>query len=190
MRHETLSAALSRLNRAFSKRSVLSLVALLGTLFSANCSDVPTSAELGGGSDLQSMAVALKPSSSGPSWTVEQTVTSDGGLMPLDGLQVVSNFPPGALPVSETVITARMKLNAPKGQANRIEFDFQPSMTFQKPVELQLVNDYLAGASRKYILWFYDPEALRWVKQDEQFVVEGQPIVFKLSHYSGYSISR
>ena len=190
MRHESLSAALSRLNRALSKRSVLSLVALLGTLFSANCSDVPTSPELGGGSDLQSMAVALKPSSSGPEWSVEQTVTSDGGLMPLDGLQVVSNFPPGALPVESATIIARMKLNAPRGLANRIEFDFQPSMTFQTPVELRLVNTYLAGSSPKYILWYYNPGTSSWEKQAEQWVSGSYPIVFKISHYSGYAVSR
>jgi hypothetical protein len=155
MRHETLSAALSRLNRALSQRSVLSLVALLGTLFSANCSDVPTSPELGGaGSDLQ--VTGVKISATGPSWTVEQTVTNDGGLMPLDGLQVVSSFPPGSLPVNSATITARMKLNAPRGLANRIEFDFQPSMTFQMPVELRLANNYLAGTSPK-ILWLYNP---------------------------------
>jgi hypothetical protein len=189
MRHETLSAALNRLNRALSKRSVLSLVALLGTLFSANCSDVPTSPELSGpGSDLQSLAA--KPSLTGPSWTVEQTMTNQGGLMPLDGLQVVSSFPAGALPVESTTIIARMKLNAPKGRANRIEFDFQPSMTFQSPVELRLVNTYLAGTSPKYILWYYNPATSSWEKQDEQSVSEGYPIVFKLSHYSGYSVSR
>jgi len=188
MRHQSLAAALSRLNQALSKRSVLGLVALLGTLFSANCGDVPTSPELGGaGSEIQ--AVALKPSASGPEWTVEQLMTANGGMIALDGTQVVTSFPAGAL-LNDTVISARMKLNAPKGQANRIEFDFQPSMTFQKPVLLQLENDYLSGTSRKYILWFFNPSNQRWEKQDEQFIVEGSPISFKIYHYSGYSVSR
>jgi hypothetical protein len=190
MRNQSLAAALSRLNRALSKRSVLSLVAVLGTLFSANCSDVPTSPELGGAGGPEMQAAALKPSLSGPEWTVQQTVTSGGGTILLDGQQVTTTFPPGSLPVESTVVTAQMKLNAPKGQATRIDFDFQPSMTFQKPVQLQLQNDYLAGASRKYVLWYYNPEMQRWEKQDEQYVVEGSPINFKIYHYSGYSVSR
>ncbi|HWN81352.1 MAG TPA: hypothetical protein VNM87_04595, partial [Candidatus Udaeobacter sp.] len=186
MRHEPLAAALSRLNRALSKRSVLSLVALFGTLFSANCSDVPTSPELGGpSSDLHALA-AQKPSMTGPEWTVEQGMTDSGGTIALDGMQVSCSFPPGALTStgSSVLITARMKLNAPKGQANRIDFDFQPSMTFEKPVLLQLQNNYLAGVSRKYVLWFYNPDNQRWEKQDEQCIQEGQPITFKIFHYS------
>lgn len=190
MRHEPWTAALSRLNAAFSKRSVLTVVALLGTLFSANCSDMPTSPELAvPGSDLQGL-VAQKPCASGPEWTVQQTITDDGGIMLLDGSQVVCNFPPDALPFSSALITARMKLNAPRGQANRIEFDFQPSMQFEKPVKLELDSGYLAGSSRKYTLWFYNPGTCQWEKQDERTINEGTPVVFKLFHYSGYAVSR
>jgi hypothetical protein len=63
-------------------------------------------------------------------------------------------------------------------------------MEFVKPVKLILVNNYLAGTSRKYTLWFYDPEDRRWEREDEEEIKDGQPIVFDIFHYSGYAVSR
>ena len=190
MRHEPLLASLKRCQAALAKRSV-QVVALLGALLSANCGDLPTSPSdfAGSSSDLNTTAVKPKPSS-GLEWTVVQPMTNDGGYIALDGVDVVCSFPQGALPVDATTITARMKLNAPRGQATRIEFDFQPSMEFVKPVKLILVNNYLAGTSRKYTLWFYDPEDRRWEREDEEEIKDGQPIVFDIFHYSGYAVSR
>jgi hypothetical protein len=190
MRHEPLLARLKRCQAALAKRSVLSVVALLGALFSANCTDLPTSPSEFAGPTSDLNTAALRLGLSGPQWTVVQPMTNAGGVMALDGTDVVCRFPQGALPVDSTNITANMKLNASRGQATRIEFDFQPSMEFVKPVKLILVNNYLAGTSRKYTLWFYDPEDRRWEREDEEEIKDGQPIVFDIFHYSGYAVSR
>jgi hypothetical protein len=190
MRHEPLLASLKRCHAALAKRGVL-VVALLGALLSANCGDLPTSPSdfAGSSSDLNTTAVKPKPSS-GLEWTVVQPMTSDGGYIALDGVDVVCSFPRGALPVDATTITARMKLNAPRGQATRIEFDFQPSMEFKKSIKLIVSNNYLAGTNPRYTLWFFDPESGQWDREDHEDVVPGQPIIFDIFHYSSYAISR
>ena len=117
-------------------------------------------------------------------------MTDAGGLMALDGTDLVCRFPADALPVESTTITVQLKLNAARGQATRVEMDFQPSMTFEEPVELIVANNYLAGTNRKYTLWFFDPQDRRWEKQDEEEIVQGSPIIFEIFHYSGYAVSR
>jgi hypothetical protein len=191
MRHEPLLARLKRCQTALAKRSVLSVVALLGALFSTNCGELPTSPSdfAGSSSDLNVTALKPKPSS-GLEWTVVKPMTNGGGYIALDGVDVVCSFPQGALPVDATTITARMKLNAPRGQATRIEFDFQPSMEFEKPIKLIVSNNYLAGANPRYTLWFFDPEDGQWEREDHEDVVPGQPIIFDILHYSGYALSR
>lgn len=178
MCHETLLASLKCRPVGLAKRSVLSVVALLGALFSANCGDRSTSPSDSAGSfsDLE--------------WTVVQPITNDGGYMALDGADVVCSFPMGALPVDATTITARMTLNAPRSKASRIEFDFQPSMEFETPIKLIVSNNYLTGTDSTYLLWCYDPEDGEWEKVDHQDVVPGQPIIFDILHYSGYAVSR
>ena len=191
MRHQPLLARLKRCQAAVAKRSVLTVVALLGALFSANCGDQPTSPSNVAGSFSDLHATAVKPkASSGLEWTVVKPMTIDGGYIALDGGDVVCLFPQGALPGDQTTITARMKLNAPRGQATRIEFDFQPSMEFEKPIDLVISNNYLAGTNRRYTLWFFDPEQGRWEEEDHEDVVSGQPIVFDIFHYSSYAVSR
>jgi len=191
MRHEPLLASLKRCQVALAKRSVLSVVAVLGALFSANCGELPTSSSDFAASFSDRNATALKPKpASSLEWTVVKSMTNDGGYMALDGVDVVCSFPQGALPVDATTITAQMKLNAPRGQATRIEFDFQPSMEFEKPVKLIVSNNYLAGTNRRYTLWFFDPEDGRWEEEDHEDVVPGQPIIFDIFHYSGYALSR
>ena len=191
MRYERLLARLKRCPAALAKRGVLSVVALLGALFSVNCGDLSTSpSDLAGSfSDLDATAVKPKPSS-GLEWTVVQPMTKAGGYIALDGVDVVCSFPQGALPVDATTITARMKLNAPRGQATRIEFDFQPSMEFEKSIKLILSNNYLAGTSSRYTLWFFDPEDGQWEREDHEDVVPGLPIIFDILHYSSYAVSR
>jgi hypothetical protein len=191
MRYQPLKDSLKRLGDALSKRSVLSAIALLGTLFTANCSDLPTSptSALDLNNDLNAMG-GQKVCSSGPEWTVVQPMTNLGGVMLLDGWDVTQTFPSGSLSNDATTITANMKLNAPRGQATRIEFNFSPAQTFVKPVDLSISPSYLAGSNPKLTLWYYDPLQGQWVKQAEQGISGNQPVVFQIYHYSGYAVSR
>jgi hypothetical protein len=191
MRLEPLLESFKRCSAALAKRGALSAVVLLGALFSANCGEQPTSPSEFGGLSSDPNVAAMKPHvSAGPEWTVVQPMTVSGGYMALDGTDVLCSFPQGALPVDATTITARMKLNAQRGSATRIEFDFQPSMEFVKPVKLVIASNYLAGTNNKYTLWFFDPEKNRWEREDEEAIVLGRPVVFDIFHYSGYAVSR
>jgi len=191
MRCEPLLASLRRCQAALTNRQALSVIALLGMLFSANCGDLSTSPSdiAGSFSSLNATAVKPKPSSS-LEWTVVKPMTNEGGYIALDGADVVCSFPQGALPVDATTITVQMRLNAPRGQATRIEFDFQPSMEFEKSVKLILSSNYLAGTNRRYTLWFFDPQDRQWQQEDHEDVVPGQPIIFDIFHYSSYAVSR
>ena len=166
---------------------------LLGTLLIAtSCSESPTApggdplaGENPDGADIQggvwSAAGTLE-------WTVSKVMTPLGGVMLLDGLRVMSVFPSGAL-AAATPITAAMRLNAPAGQATRIDFDFQPSMSFGKPVRLVLAGDYLAG-SGPYVLWYLNPDTGAWEKLAEKMPAGNLAVTFTLDHYSQYGVSR
>ena len=193
MRYEACKNWLEGLRRAATRQRLLAVLGLFaGLLVSTSCSEMPTSPgnefELGDG--LRTNAVK-QPMASSPQWTVEQLIPASGGTMLLDGAQVVCVFPSGSLPDNEAAtITAGMKLNGVRGSATRIEFDFQPAMEFEEPIELKLHPAYLAGTSDKLILWFFDPERRKWVEQDHESINPDRMVTFKLFHYSGYAVSR
>ena len=110
--------------------------------------------------------------------------------MNLDGEQVQCSFPSGALPLPTVLITANMKLNAPRGEATRLDIDFQPSMLFTQPVTLKVDSSYLAGSGNKYTLWYFDPLQKRWLKELEQTYTAGLPVLFQITHDSAYAITR
>jgi len=110
--------------------------------------------------------------------------------MELDGQRLVCNFSRNALPVNQATITATMKLNAPQGQATRIDLDFQPSMTFEKPVTLTIEGTYLAGTGNTYTLWYFDPILRKWMRQATNVFSPSSPTTFNLYHYSAYALTR
>jgi hypothetical protein len=109
--------------------------------------------------------------------------------MLLDGPSLLCSFPLGAL-LEPRTITATMRLNGPRGEATRVEMDFQPSMNFLNPVLLVMNPSYLAGNGQRCTLWYFDPDLERWVKKAEQPVILNLPVVFLVDHFSGYAISR
>ena len=191
MRYQACKNWPERLLAAATRQRLVAVLGLFaGLLFSASCSEMPTGPgnELGNG--LRANAFK-QPMVSAPDWTVDQLISVAGGTMLLDGAQVICVFPAGALPGNDSVtITAGMRLNGLRGAANRIEFDFQPEMEFNEPVELKLHPDYLAGTSDKMYLWFFDPKLGRWVEEDHESINPGRMVTFKLFHYSGYAVSR
>jgi hypothetical protein len=126
----------------------------------------------------------------GPEWSVSKEIHKSGGSMQLDGQQLVCTFPPGALPMNRTTITAKMSLNGPRGEATRITIDFQPAITFKKSISLKVDPGYLAGTGNKYVLWYLNPTAQTWVMQNEVSLTSGQPATFSIDHYSAYALTR
>jgi hypothetical protein len=110
--------------------------------------------------------------------------------MKLDGEQVVCSFAPGALTLTQVLVTARMELNGPRGSATRLDIDFQPSLFFKKSVTLKVDSGYLAGTGNKYTLWYFDPVAKTWLRQAESTFTGGLPVLFNLEHFSAYAITR
>ncbi len=158
---------------------------LLGT----SCSDLSTSPTPEPGPDLVPLAAVPGLSEEGPQWTVVKTLNIKGGDMLLDGLDLLCSFPLGAL-LQPRTITATMSLNGPRGEATRIEMDFQPSMNFRTPVLLIMSPSYLAGNAPRCILWYFDPALNRWVKKAEHPILLNLPVIFLVDHFSGYAISR
>jgi hypothetical protein len=163
---------------------------LLALLFVPGCSDTPMSP----GQPVESMddssLQALGQAAGGPQWTVIKLILSRGGLMKLDGERVTCSFAPGALPLSQVLIIANMKLNGARGEATRLDVDFQPSLLFNRPVTLKVDSDYLAGTGNKYILWYFDPAQETWLIEGESTILGGLPALFNLKHFSAYAITR
>lgn len=186
---------LKRLSLLISGGCLAAAAVLLGTLLIAtSCSESPTApggdplvGEDPGGADIEGGGWTASAGGT-RDWTVSKTVTPLGGVMLLDGLRLMSVYPNGALPTT-TTITVAMRLNAPAGQATRIDFDFQPSMSFGKPVQLVLAGNYLAGTG-PYVLWYLNPATGAWEKLAEQTPTGGLAVVFLLDHYSQYGVSR
>jgi hypothetical protein len=128
----------------------------------------------------------------GPSleWTVTKLILKKGGTMNLDGSRVTCSFPSGALPIPKLLVIAKMKLNGPRGSATRLDIDFQPSIVFERPVVLKVDSSYLTGVGNTYTLWYFDPVQNRWLKEMEQSYTAGLPVLFQISHYSAYAITR
>lgn len=166
--------------------------ALLGALLVApGCSDMPTSPLESPAGNLSANHFDLQiGKTTGPEWTVSQEIHKRGGTMELDGQQLVCTFPSGALPENRTTITAQMRLNGPRGEATRIDIDFQPSMTFRKSISLKVDSGYLAGTGNKYVLWYFNSATRTWVKQSETSFTAAQPATFSLDHYSAYALTR
>lgn len=193
MPNSRLPRWLKRLSLVLTGGCLAAAAVLLGTLLIAtSCSESPTApggdplaGESPDGAGVQGGGFSV---SGALNWTVSKVVTPNGGVMLLDGLRVMSVFPSGALPAA-TTITATMQLNAPAGQATRIDFDFQPSMSFGKPVQLVLAGNYLAGTG-PYVLWYLNPATETWEKLAEQMPTGNLAVVFLLDHYSQYGVSR
>ena len=175
-------------------------VLLLGALFMVGCSDqAPLTPDLETGRP-QTDAVGTQSGAPRPGapeagagsdseveWTVERMIGVHGGSMQLDrGLRL--HFPPGAL-AAPTLITAHMTLDGERGEATRIEFDFVPSMTFQRPVTLAMGPRYLGGAG-DLNLWFFDPVAGTWVMAERRADGGRGVVSFELHSFSQYAISR
>jgi hypothetical protein len=194
MKNQPSSNRKHRWAAALTRRTALvgSVALLLATLLLAtSCSDLSTSPTGNAGDELAPLAAAPLPQAQvdGPEWTVVKTLSFKGGDMLLDGSSLLCNFPLGALLLPRT-ITAQMRLNGPRGEATRIEMDFQPSMTFRTPVLLIMSPTYLAGNSNRCTLWYFDPDLEKWVKKAEQPILLNLPVVFLVDHFSGYAISR
>lgn len=175
-------------------------VLLLGALFMVGCSDqVPLTPDLETGRP-QTDAVgpqSATPRSGSPEagagsdseteWTVERTIGVHGGTMQLDrGLRL--QFPPGAL-AERTRITAHMMLDGERGEATRIEFEFLPSMTFERPVTLAMGPRYLGGAG-DLNLWLFDPVTGTWVMAERRPDGGRGVVTFELHSFSQYAVSR
>lgn len=168
-------------------------IAVLGSLlFVSGCSDLPTdvASEPPGDSNGPGGQIATSPwgSTAGEDWTSTQSVTARGGLMKLDkGLEI--KFNPGSLD-KDTTIVGHMRLNAPRGQATRLDCEFLPSMTFAVPAELRVDKDYLAGSGSTYTLWYWNPTSGAWEKVSEQPIGTASNVSFNLDHFSQYAVSR
>jgi hypothetical protein len=171
--------------RGFGAIAFLLATLLLGT----SCSDLSTSPMPSPGDDMAPLAVMPALSEDGPEWTVVKTLTVKGGDMLLDGPSLLCTFPLGALLQPRTII-ATLSLNGPRGQATRVEMDFQPSMNFRFPVLLVMSPSYLAGNAQRCTLWYFDPALQKWVKKAEQPILLNLPVIFLVDHFSGYAISR
>ena len=171
---------------------VLAAAVLGSLLVVSGCSDLPTqvAGEAPGASNGPGGQIATSPwgSSDGTDWTTSQSISARGGLMKLDkGLEI--KFNPGSLD-KDTTITGHMRLNAPKGQATRLDCEFLPSMTFAVPAELRLDKDYLAGAGATYTLWYWNPATSAWDKVGEQPIGTESNVTFQLDHFWQYAVSR
>ena len=163
---------------------------LLALLFVQGCSDTPMSPARPEESLDSSSLQDLFGQSDGPEWTVVKLLLLRGGSMQLDGERVTCSFAPGALPLSQVLIIANMKLNGPRGSATRLDVDFQPSLLFNKPVTLKVDSDYLAGTGNKYTLWYFDPARKTWLIEGQSTFTSGLPVLFNLSHFSAYAVTR
>lgn len=163
---------------------------LLALLFVPGCSETPMSPGLPEESMDDSSLQALAQATGGPEWTVIKLILSRGGSMKLDGERVTCSFAPGALPLPQVLIIANMKLNGPRGEATRLDVDFQPSLLFNKPVTLKVDSDYLAGTGNNYTLWYFDPARNTWLIEGVSTFTNGLPVLFNLKHFSAYAITR
>lgn len=165
---------------------------LLALLFVPGCSDTPMSpAQPEESIDSNSQDLFSQASGAGGlQWTVIKLILRRGGSMNLDGERVTCSFTPGALPLPQVLIIANMKLNAPRGQATRLDVDFQPSLLFNNPVTLKVDSDYLQGTGNKYTLWYFDPARNTWLIEGESTILGGLPVLFNLRHFSAYAITR
>jgi hypothetical protein len=162
--------------------------AILGALLVApGCSDMPTSPFESPANNPSANQIALHGQTE---WTVVQEMRKNGGTIQLDGQQLVCTFPAGALPVNQATITAKMRLNGPRGEATRIDIDFQPSMVFKKSISLKVNAAYLTGSGNKYTLWYFNPTTRTWTKESEQSFTGAAPTTFTLNHYSAYALTR
>jgi hypothetical protein len=151
-----------------------------------SCSELPTRP----GSEAAIPTDDLSTAASGGShkWRVEQVVGGQGGTIQLDtNLDLV--FPPGAL-AGEVLVSAEMKLNDKKGSATKLSFEFEPSMSFQAPVTLEIGSDYLAGTGTTYVLTYFNPDTRTWEEVDQQPIGFGASVTFLLDHFSQYSVTR
>jgi hypothetical protein len=177
-------------------RQFVAAGALFGAvLLAPGCSDMPTDpsgqSQLSQENGLGTSSLDLiSGKTTGPEWSVTEVMYRHGGVIELDGPRLVCNFSRNALPVNQATITARMKLNAPQGQATRIDIDFPPSMTFEKPVTLTIEGTYLAGRGNTYTLWYFDPIARKWLQQATNVFSPSSPTTFNLYHYSAYALTR
>jgi hypothetical protein len=55
---------------------------------------------------------------------------------------------------------------------------------------LKVDSSYLTGVGNTYTLWYFDPVQNRWLKEMEQSYTAGLPVLFQISHYSAYAITR
>ena len=194
MRNEAPPTWVKTLVRSLLSSKLIAASALLGAvLLAPGCSDMPT-----GPSQLAQQEDNLNTNSLDDvfgkavnvEWTVAKALTWRGGTIQLDGPQLVCTIPNKALPVNSTTITARMRLNGPRGTANRVDMDFQPSMTFKKPIKITVGPGYLAGTGNTLTLWYYDPLQRTWVKQSEKTFTGGASTTFYIGHYSAYALTR
>jgi hypothetical protein len=196
MRDQAPPTWVKTLVRSLLSSKFVAAGALLGAvLLAPGCSDMPTDpsgqSQLSQENGLGTSSLALiSGKTEGPEWTVTQLMYRHGGSMELDGQRLVCNFSRNALPVNQATITATMKLNAPQGQATRIDLDFQPSMTFEKPVTLTIEGTYLAGTGNTYTLWYFDPILRKWMRQATNVFSPSSPTTFNLYHYSAYALTR
>jgi hypothetical protein len=188
MRHPSLRAWGKSLVPALRNPKLIPSAILLALTFGLGCSDSPTTPGLPQ-ETLENSSI-IDFGQSGPQWTVVELMLRRGGSMNLDGDRLVCSFSPGALPIPQALIVAKMKLNGPHGSATRLDIDFQPSLVFKKQVTLKINSGYLAGNGNKYTLWYFDPVTHRWQKEMEQTYTGGLPVLFNLYHYSAYAITR
>jgi hypothetical protein len=178
-------------------RCIAFVFALIGTALAiGGCSDTPTAPGLevsddfgvsenqGGGT-----SIARNMHETRPGWTVQQEIGKHREIMFLDGKELKLTFPTKALN-QDTMLFAHMRLDAERGSATRVDFDFQPPMSFAKPVELSISSTYLSGDSFTYKLWSIDPVLGGVQKLAEKRIIPGQNVVFTLDHFSTYAISR
>jgi hypothetical protein len=175
-----------------SGKFVASCAGLLLAIGFAGCSDMgssPTMPSLNDNLGTSSIDL-ISGKTKGPEWTVQEMMYRHGGTIYLDGGQLYCTFSREALPVNQALITASMKLNAPRGQATRLDIDFQPSMTFEKSVTITIDATYLSGTGNTYTLWYFDPILHKWLKQATNVFTPSQPTTFNLYHYSAYALTR
>ncbi len=165
-------------------------------LLTSSCSDLPTqpTSELAadgsegakGGAEL---GRGVSSAGDALTWTVVQTINKGGGMMKLDGTELKCTFPAGALSRT-TRFTATMRLDAPRGEATRVDIEFQPSVSFQAPIKLKVAKDYLAGNNPHYVLWYFDPTLGAWVKSAQLPEGDASTDGFDLDHFSQYAVTR